>query len=875
MRSLLRYILFLFSLVPIRFFAEQVADDAKIQSQENEKINFFVIDSIQVVGIEDEKKKQDILLCFGKKVGDVFSLDDYSSLNKAKENILSKCTFVESYTLTYLTEGESIRLYIKVKEAPLVTDIVTQDVKLSNDELLETIKGKKCANESVLLQLHDGCIGNIDLDNAELVIKTKNNENGACVEISKIEKKKTYINDVSFVGNTQISSKELYSSLLLTGRDTSVITFLNDSYDSLKLDLSYLKEKGQKLLGFFLPGKKKTLSKDSLEKDLNSILEKYHSRGFLNAKIKQLIIKYDEENSYCDITYVIEEGERFYVGDYDVSDTNLYSSLILKKVIGIKSGDIFDSKAIREKIFGSQDKMYLDGIKALFSREGYNNCSFSIRITKIVDNKVYFYIDIREGNKELVGEIIVKGNKHTSFRHFLKDSAIQPNTLFSSIDILRTQQNLSQNKAVDSKNPPVVLPLESPTRGPVRSFSKNIVFLVQEKGFIEPKAGDIRFTYLNNLWLHFLPYGTLSFILTNINLFKLFNLKDKKVSWLGNLHDLSFNLSLEFKDKGDDWFWFGLFDVKYYIPEVRIFGHTFSHSANIKINATPPSSNDRKDLDTDKIKGKIKRIATRELSYSFSLSFGTGVVLFGRPFSLSILPLSTRISDDSENCKMENVLILRHKTFRSDFYVYKGIDFKLSLYFPTLLHSAMNMVFSFKKPFKSRKCLILYHSQYFNPYKDFVIMYSVTAGFSVSNSCFNIKSAYGTDGTWGDSYEHSVNVTSFYIRGMQTDEGSKSFMLSYQNNFAVKFNCELRYLVLEKMLFNIYVYMFVNNGYEGKFKNIFKELHKLGMSTPYDLFKYSGVGVVVTLPLVGDFSVSVNFKDMFLSVTYGVESQNV
>ena len=875
MRRLFGYILFLFFFVTTRFFAEQVVDDSKTQNQENRKANFFVIDSIDVVGLDDERKKQDILLCFGKKVGDVFSLNDYSFLNKVKENILSKCTFVESYTLTYLTEGESIRLYINIKVAPLVTDIVTQNVKLSNDELLEKIKGKECANESVLLQLHDACIGNIDLDNAELVIKTNNNENGACVEISKIDKKKTYINEVSFVGNRQISSKELYSSLLLTGRDTNFITFLKDSYDSLKLDSSYLKERGQKLLGFFLPGKKKTLSKDSLEKDLNSIIVKYHSRGFLNAKIKQVLIKYDEENSYCDITYVIEEGECFYVGDYSVSDTKPYSSLFLKKVLGIKPGDVFDSKAIREKIFGSQENMYLDGIKALFNRAGYNNCSFSIRITKIVENKVYFYVDIREGTKELVGEIFVKGNNKTSFKHFLKDSSMLPNTFSSSIDMMRTQQNLSQNKAVDSKNPPVVFPLESPTRGPVRSYSKDIVFLVQEKGFIEPKAGDIKFTYLDHLWFHFLPYGTLNFIFTNINLFKLFHLNDKKVSWLGNLHDLSFNLSLDFKDRDYDWFWFGLFNVKYYIPELMIFGHTFSHGADIRINATPPSSKDIKEVDNNKLNSKMKSIVTRELSYSFSLSFGTSIVLFDRGFSLSFSPLSTRISDNFENCKMENVLILRHKTFRSDFYVYSGLDFKLSLYFPTLSHSVMNKIFSFEKPFKSRKCLILYHSQYFNPYKDFVIMYSITGGISVMNSCFDIKSAHETDGTWGDSYKHSINVTSFYVRGMQTEEESKSNMLSNQNKFAVKFNLELRYLVLEKMFFNVYVYMFVNNGYAWNIKKIFKDLHELGSTTLQDLLKYSGVGVVVTLPLVGDFSVSVNFKNMFLSVTYGVENQNV
>ena len=142
MRRLFGYILFLFFFVTTRFFAEQVVDDSKTQNQENRKANFFVIDSIDVVGLEDERKKQDILLYFGKKVGDVFSLNDYSFLNKVKENILSKCTFVESYTLTYLTEGESIRLYINIKVAPLVTDIVTQNVKLSNDELLEKIKGK-------------------------------------------------------------------------------------------------------------------------------------------------------------------------------------------------------------------------------------------------------------------------------------------------------------------------------------------------------------------------------------------------------------------------------------------------------------------------------------------------------------------------------------------------------------------------------------------------------------------------------------------------------------------------------------------------------------------------------------------------------------
>ena len=68
--------------------------------------------------------------------------------------------------------------------------------------------------------------------------------------------------------------------------------------------------------------------------------------------------------------------------------------------------------------------------------------------------------------------------------------------------------------------------------------------------------------------------------------------------------------------------------------------------------------------------------------------------------------------------------------------------------------------------------------------------------------------------------------------------------------------------------------MFVNNGYAGNIKNIFNDLGGL-VSKPQNLLKYSGVGVVVTLPLVGDFSVSVNFKDMFLSVTYGVENQSV
>ena len=873
MRRLFGYSLFLFFFVTTRFFAEQVVDDPKSQNQGKEHARFFVIDSIEVTGVEDDKKKHDILLCFGKKVGDVFSLDDYSFLNKAKENILSKCTFVDNYTLTYLTDSDSISLYINVNIAPLITDIVTKDgVKFSNDELLEKIKGKECANESVLLQLRDGCIGSIDLDKAELVIKTNNNEKGTCVEISKIEKKQIYINNVSFVGNAQITSKELHSSLLLTGRDISVITFLKDSYDSFKLDMSYLKEKGQKLLGFFIPGKKKKLSKDFLEKDLNAIISKYNSRGFLNAKIKQVLINYDEENNYCDITYDIEEGERFYVGDYSISDTKPYSSIVLKNILGIKPGDVFDSKYIREKIFGSQENMYLDGLKVLFNRAGYNNCSFSIRITKILDNKVYFYVDIREGTKELVGEIVVKGNTHTSFRHFLKDSAIQPNTLFSSIDIMRTQQNLSQNKAVDSKNPPVVLPIDSPIRGSGRSFSKDIVFLVQEKGFIEPKAGDIRFTYLNNLWFHFLPYGTLSFILTNINLFKLFHLRDKKVSWLGELHDLSFNLSLDFKDRDYDWFWFGLFNVKYYVPELMIFGHTFSHSANIKINATPPSSKDEKEIDNNKFKSKVKSIVTRELSYSFSWSFGTSFVLFGRGFSLSVLPLSVKISDDSEKSKMEDIIVLRHKTFRSDFYVYKGVDFKLSVYTATILGNIIGLLSSSKLSFKSKKCVIFYHSQYFNPYKDFVVMYSITAGLSIKDSCFDIKSAEKTDGTWGDSYKHFMNVTSFYIRGMQEDEKSGSTMLVSKNNFAFKINFELRYLVLEKMLFNIYVYMFLNNGHAWNIKDIFSELRG---SKPYDLLKYSGVGVVVTIPMIGDISVSVNFKDMFLTVTYGVENQNV
>ena len=81
-----------------------------------------------------------------------------------------------------------------------------------------------------------------------------------------------------------------------------------------------------------------------------SIITKYNSRGYRDARIKKDTVYFVKKNR-VNIDIYIEEGNKYYFGNIKWLGNAKYRSGQLDTILNIKKGDIFDQSLLDQKLF--------------------------------------------------------------------------------------------------------------------------------------------------------------------------------------------------------------------------------------------------------------------------------------------------------------------------------------------------------------------------------------------------------------------------------------------------------------------------------------------------------------------------------------------
>ena len=317
---------------------------------------FFSISSINIEGIEDNDQKNKVLFTLKKIIPAGIDIKDYILVNKIRKELCEKCSFVNDFTLEYeINEDDNLDLYFLIKSSRVIRDFDFGNASTSDlKDKYTKLKNKTYDSESNLIKIKNDFWRSFDTEIYDIYIKVKEKENGETyINFSKEEKEKMYISKVLFEGNKKIKDEELINGLSLTGSSESIRGIINNTIDNFSLEnIEFLKKQGLRFLDFFLQKGKKTFLKGKLKEDIKTIIDIYHNQGFLNAKVREVRIECDKKNSYCNIVYVIEEGEKYYVGGYKINSTKVFSGAYLRGFIDIKKGEVFNIGKIYKKVQG-------------------------------------------------------------------------------------------------------------------------------------------------------------------------------------------------------------------------------------------------------------------------------------------------------------------------------------------------------------------------------------------------------------------------------------------------------------------------------------------------------------------------------------------
>ena len=191
------------------------------------------------------------------------------------------------------------------------------------------------------------------------------------------EGERTKIADISFNGNSAYSDGRLKS--VIATKESGPLSFLT---------------------------RKDIYSEDKLHADEEALRQFYYSHGYPDFRVISSQAVLDESTNKYNITFNVEEGERYQFGDINVESTvSGVSGEDLKGLVETRTGDVYDSREIQKTI---------DSISKRVAGAGYPFARVTPRGDRNFENHtvgVSYVVD--QGERAYVERIEVRGNTRT------------------------------------------------------------------------------------------------------------------------------------------------------------------------------------------------------------------------------------------------------------------------------------------------------------------------------------------------------------------------------------------------------------------------------------------------------------------------------
>lgn len=216
----------------------------------------------------------------------------------------------------------------------------------------------------------------------------------------------------------------------------------NEHVSDAKLRQKGFKETKQRRFGIKGILKPSKFIQEKYEADKRNLINYYNSLGYRDAQIEKDSVWRNQKNNY-EINVKLKEGKKYYIGDITFLGNTTYSTEYLQKVLGYKTGDIYDAVGFNKKVGadgGSEDD---SDIKSLYLNNGFLFSNVT-PIEKSVDgDKVNLEIRITEGEKASWNRVTWSGNTTTHDHVILRSLYTKPGDLFSKADIKKTYFTLA------------------------------------------------------------------------------------------------------------------------------------------------------------------------------------------------------------------------------------------------------------------------------------------------------------------------------------------------------------------------------------------------------------------------------------------------
>ena len=314
--------------------------------------------------------------------------------------------------------GNDAYLVIEVEELPRVEKVeISGNDEFSNDDLKEyinvvngeVISDQKLKDIEYNLEKYyaDEGYGLADVKVDKLV----SSGNEARIRVKINEGEKLSVNKITFEGNKNISSDDLKSALEETTEDVWWKFWQGSTFD-----------------------------KQKFEADKKFIENLYREKGYRDAVVLTDKLEILPSKTDVNIKVTVDEGKKYYVNDIKFEGNKLYDSRFLESKLGLKKGDVYNTKKLKENIYGNESE---SDISSMYLDNGYLSFNADINEIPAGENKIDLDIKITEASQFKFGLVGFEGNDKTQDKVLRREVYTIPGDYFTKSNIKRSMQQLA------------------------------------------------------------------------------------------------------------------------------------------------------------------------------------------------------------------------------------------------------------------------------------------------------------------------------------------------------------------------------------------------------------------------------------------------
>ncbi len=220
----------------------------------------------------------------------------------------------------------------------------------------------------------------------------------------------------------------------------------NENIDAKKLVKAM--EKTKKVsINFFADTK---FNEENYKDDKDKLLGYYRSKGYRDARIVADSI-FTINDKRIGLWIKVEEGKKYYYGDITWIGNSKIPTTYLQQMLGMKSGDIYDSETMGRRTGKIQGKPGEQSISTLYRDDGH--LAFVIEPFETVrGDTVDVEIRMYEGKQFRINEVNFEGNTRTNDHVIRRELDTRPGELYSQSLLMRTYQKLATMGQFDAES---------------------------------------------------------------------------------------------------------------------------------------------------------------------------------------------------------------------------------------------------------------------------------------------------------------------------------------------------------------------------------------------------------------------------------------